>query len=298
MTNSDSCCVTGLTNLPAGICITAGIVASLASFDSRAADAHAATRPQMHNSHSVIVLSAAPRENQEAGRERYTPIAQHLSQALGKPVEYEHPGNWLSYQSNMIKGKYDIVFDDAHLNDYRATKLGHTIVAKSVHSNRYALVVKRSSKHYNNAGDLSGRSVCANAAPSLATLHVLQKYDNPSRQPRIVNSTDWQTIYTNVVNGTCVAGLLPVAALGSLDRNNSELRAVFTTEPLPAQAFSAGPRLSSVDKKKLSDALTSDSANDATRILRDAYYIKQGFSQAGNADFRGMSALLHNEFGF
>src|SRR5688500_13214269 len=78
----------------------------------------------------ALVFTSPPRETPEEGERSYKPLVEYLSKAIGKPVVYKHPGTWGVYRTEMLAGKYDIVFDGPHFVDYRIQKLGHSAVAK------------------------------------------------------------------------------------------------------------------------------------------------------------------------
>ncbi|MDH5649175.1 MAG: phosphate/phosphite/phosphonate ABC transporter substrate-binding protein [Gammaproteobacteria bacterium] len=245
-----------------------------------------------------IVFTAPPKESPEAGRERYEPIAEYLSQVLGKKVVYKHPGNWLIFRTHMLKGNYDLIFDDGHLNSYRAANLNHTILAKAATPNRFAVIVANGSVRYQTLKDLVGRSICTQAPPDLASIIVLNNFDNPSRQPRIVTSDDWGTIYENVQSKKCTAGVLPLAALDKLENSDHKSKVIFLTDPLPHLAFSAGPRLSQSEKLKIAGALVASESNSATAKLRSAMLIDSGFVPASNNEYVGLAKYLENQLGY
>ena len=56
-----------------------------------------------------LVLTAPPRESAAKAKEVYQPIADFLSKVAGQKVVFRYSDNWLSYQSDMRKGIYDIV---------------------------------------------------------------------------------------------------------------------------------------------------------------------------------------------
>ena len=78
----------------------------------------------------TLVFTAPPRETPEIAQEIYQPLAAYLSRSIGKKIVYRHPGTWGVYRTEMLKGKYDIVFDGPHFNSYRMEKLGHNILVK------------------------------------------------------------------------------------------------------------------------------------------------------------------------
>ncbi len=64
----------------------------------------------------AIVFTAPPRETPEEGQQIYGPIAESLTRVTGHRIVYRHPQNWLSYQTEMLEGSYDLIFDGPHFN--------------------------------------------------------------------------------------------------------------------------------------------------------------------------------------
>lgn len=245
-----------------------------------------------------IIFSAPPREAPWAGREQYDPIAKYLTQVLGRKVTYKHPGNWTIFRIQMLKGNYDLIFDDGHLNSYRAEKLDHTILARTSTNSRYAVIVKKGKKQYRQLSNLTGRTICSQAPPDLATVMVTNKFKNPSRQPLIVTTEGWSNIYEKVKAGTCEAGILPLAALDRLEKIQQATKVVFLTRALPNLAFSAGPRLSQRQQIKISHALVAKEALIPTARLRDALLVGNGFVPASNKEYAGLSRYLDDQIGY
>lgn len=246
----------------------------------------------------ALVFSAPPRETEQAGKSKYEPIADYLSRELGRPVVYKHPGTWGVYRTEMLKGKYDILFDGPHFNAYRAEKLRHNILAKIPIKHQFVVITSRSNKIIKKVTDLAGRSVCAHAPPNLGTLTLLNNFDNPMRQPVILNTKGWKNIYKGVVQRRCIGGILPLANLNKYDANQNNIRIVHRDRALPNQAFSAGPRLSSSDQTRIMRALTSDRASSPTANLRSAYRVGDRFVPASNREYRGVAVYLKNEWGY
>ena len=245
-----------------------------------------------------IIFTAPPKEAPQAGRERYEPVAEYLSQVLGRRVTYKHPGNWTIFRTHMLKGNYDLIFDDGHLNNYRSEKLGHNTIVKAAAPSRFVVIVKKSSTRYQVLQDLTGRTICSQAPPDLATIIVLNQFNNPARQPLIRNTESWHIIYQNVTTGRCSAGILPLAALDQIEKQQSNVRVVFLTHPLPNLAFSAGPRLSKNEQIKIARALTAKEGRKPTAKLRDAFLVSNGFVPATNKEYAGLAKYLENQLGY
>lgn len=244
----------------------------------------------------ALVFTAPPRESADAGIEIYQPVADYLSQAIGKKVRYKHPGTWGVYRTEMLKGSYDIIFDGPHFNSYRMEKLSHNILVKIPERHEFTVIVRKD-KPFQTVSQMAGRTFCTHAPPNLGTLVLLSQFDNPSRQPVIINSKGWENIYNGVISGKCVGGVLPMANLKKYDRSN-QTRVVFKTAAMPNQAFSAGPRVSLEDQMKLAQALASPDAAAPTEKLRAAYKVGDGFALASNQEYQGLAVYLRNEWGY
>ncbi len=244
----------------------------------------------------ALIFTAPPREAPEAGIEMYKPVAEYLSKVIGKKVVYKHPGTWGVYRTEMLKGSYDIVFDGPHFNSYRVENLSHNILVKIPERHEFTVIVRKD-RNITNLQQMAGLTFCAHAPPNLGTLVLLSQFDNPSRQPAILNTKGWDTIYENVVDGKCVGGVLPVLNLKKLDHAGLT-RVVFKTEAMPNQAFSAGPRVSMEDQTRIAQALVSPAATTATAKLRDAYKVGDNFAPASNQEYKGLASYLKNEWGY
>lgn len=245
----------------------------------------------------ALVFTAPPRETPEAGVEIYQPVADYLSQAIGKKVRYKHPGTWGVYRTEMLKGSYDIIFDGPHFNSYRMEKLSHNILVKIPERHEFAVIVRKDKTAYQNVQQMAGRSFCTHAPPNLGTLVLLSQFDNPSRQPVIISTNGWDNIYNGVISGKCAGGVLPMANLKKVDKA-SLARVIFKTAAMPNQAFSAGPRVSLEDQTKIAQALASPDAAGPTEKLRAAYKVGNSFALASNQEYQGLAEFLRNEWGY
>ncbi len=245
----------------------------------------------------ALVFTAPPRETTESGKQIYQPVADYLSQAIGKKVKYQHPGTWGVYRTEMLKGSYDIVFDGPHFNSYRMEKLSHNVLAKIPERHEFAVIVRKDKNTFQNLQQMAGRSFCAHAPPNLGTLVLLSQFDNPSRQPVILSTNGWDNIYNGVISGKCTGGVLPVANLKKFDQAGLA-HIVFKTPAMPNQAFSAGPRVSLEDQAKIARALAAPEAAAPTEKLRAAYKVGNSFALASNQEYQGLAEYLRSEWGY
>ena len=245
----------------------------------------------------ALVFTAPPRESVDDAMEIYQPVAAYLSQVIGKKVVYKHPGTWGVYRTQMLQGKYDIIFDGPHFNSYRMEKLNHNILVKIPERHEFAVIVRKQETSFTTVKQMAGRTFCAHAPPNLGTLVLLSQFDNPVRQPMIINTKGWENIYEGVISGKCVGGILPVLNLKKYDRAGLT-RIVFKTQAMPNQAFSAGPRVSLQDQAKIAEALVSPEAAGPTAKLRAAYKVGDSLALASNQEYQGMAEYLRNEWGY
>lgn len=246
----------------------------------------------------ALILSAPPRGKIESENKVYQPVADYLSKATGRKVVYKHIDNWLSYQSEMQKGKIDIVFDGPHFVSWRMAALRHEPVAKLPGKLAFVAIVKTGDQDITDTRDLAGRMVCAFAPPNLATLTFLAKFDNPARQPRIVNVESFPQAYKMMLAGKCRAAVLRDAAHKKLDSEAKKTRVVFQSGGIANQAFSAGPRLNETEKTKMAQALVAPEANVAIKAFLDSENQGKALVPAKADEYRAHALLLKDVWGF
>ena len=246
-----------------------------------------------------LVLSAAPREESAEAEAIYGPVAEHLSTALGKKVVFKHAGNWGVYQGLMQKGAYDIVFDGPHFNSWRVDRAQHNVLVKVPGDHVFVVLVRKDNDKIRELKQLAGRSICAHAPPNLGTLTALNEFENPARQPIIINTDGWKEIYQGLLANKCVAAVMPLKALEKFEKDTGhQTKIVFRGATLPDNAVSAGPRLSAQDQEKITRALLSPEGEKATAKLRAKYASNKPFSAANNKEFAGLGTYLKNEWGY
>ncbi len=248
---------------------------------------------------NVLVFSAPPRETEEEGIRTYQPIAEYLSRVTGKTIIYKHPNDWLTYQLEMQRGSYDLVFDGPHFNSWRISKLQHSTLVKLADEHAFAVVVRKDDARTNDLKQLAGQKVCGMDPPNLGTLAVLNQFDNPMRQPLIMNSMGWNKIYEGVAfEKKCTAGILPMAVLKKFNNSENVVRVLYKTKALPNQAFSAGPRVPAGDQAKIAAALVSADGLTAMARLMSTYGSDKGVAFATKAEYAGLDIYLKDTWGY
>jgi len=256
------------------------------------------TAPAMRlTENNELVLSAAPREDDAEAETIYGPVAEYLSTVLGKKVVFKHAGNWGVYQGLMQKGAYDIVFDGPHFVSWRMARLQHVPMVKFPGNLVFVLAVKKDQARINGLKDMAGRTMCAFPPPNLATLSVQFEFDNPARQPMILESETFPQSYKKMVEGKCVGAILQKKLFEDLDKEKQLAKVLFTSKPVPNQAFSAGPKVTPEMRERIVKALLSPEGAAATQKMRDIYKAKT-LAPATVEEFQGLGVLLRDVYGF
>ncbi len=248
---------------------------------------------------NVLVFSAPPRETEEEAIRTYQPIAEYLSRIIGKTIVYRYPKDWLTYQTEMQRGSYDLVFDGPHFNSWRISHLQHSTLVKVAGEHAFAVLVRKDDNRITDLKQLAGQKVCGMNPPNLGTLSVLGQFDNPARQPLIINSVGWTRAYEGVAfEKKCTAAIVPVANLKKFSNSENVVRVLYTTKALPNQAFSAGPRITTQDQALIAAALLSQESSPAVARLVSAYGADKGLTYASKEEYAGLDVYLKDSWGY
>lgn len=244
-----------------------------------------------------LVLTSPPRESEQKAREIFQPIADYLARVLGQPVTFRYSDNWLSYQSEMQKDMYDIVFDGPHFVSYRTIKYRHAPLVKLPGKFVFVLIAKKENQRINRVEDVYGRVLCAPAPPNLAALTILSQYPNPSRQPVLVDTKGFPQTYEALMKGKCAAAAMQKKMFEKLDKGRNAMKVLYESKGLPNQAISVSTRIDTAQHAKLTEALLSDAGKQATAKLREEYN-GQDFIPASAEEYHTQVELLKDVWGF
>jgi len=246
----------------------------------------------LQNTRGDLVFSAPPRGSLQEETAIYQPIVEYLSKVIGRNVVFQYSDNWLSYSKEMTEGRYDIVFDGPAFNGWRIEKMGHTPLVKLPEDFVFVIVAKNDNDRIKQLKDLAGRKVCAHAPPNLGTLTLQAQFDNPAREPWIVEVKGWDNAYKALMDGQCVATVLPIKNLTKNDKGpNRVTKVLYQHKPLPNQAISVGTRIPPAVHAKIAKALLSEEGKRATEKLR-ATYAGKDFVPASRAEYAGLGEML------
>lgn len=227
----------------------------------------------------------------------FQPIAAYLTRVTGHPIVFRPATNWLTYSQDVAQGKYDLVFDGAHFTSWRDHYLGDVPLVRLPGPSGYA-VVTRKNERITKLSQLTGRSVCANSPPSLATLLLLGKFSDVSRQPFLMVVRGWRQGLHGLLTNQCDAAIVPMARLQSLpEAQAAGVRVMYRTKTYPSRALSAGPQIPADVQARIRAALLSPAGQKVTEPLRRADGA-QVFVPASRHEYAGLSHLLANTLYF
>ena len=175
--------------------------------------------------------------------------------------------------------------------------MGHTPLLKLPQPLVWVVITKQGSR-YTSVKELAGRGICAHASPNFGTLTLLSLFDNPARQPHMVEIKGWDNAYKGVAEGKCEAAVLPLANYKKFDQEQKVAKIIYQHQPYPNQAFTAGQRVSSVMRDKIVQALMSEEGKIATKGLRDTYAKGEDLVAANKEEYANVALVLKNYWGF
>jgi ABC-type phosphate/phosphonate transport system substrate-binding protein len=245
----------------------------------------------------AYIFSAPPRGNVAEETAYYQPIVDFLTKATGKKFIYQHSDNWLTYQTNMQKDVYDLVFDGPHFVSWRLSHRGHEPLVKIPGDFIFVFLSRKDDAHIQSLNDLAGRKVCGEAPPNQGTLRLYSMFPNAARQPVLVAVPGWRNIYKEAMAGKCAGGIVPLKIYKELDPDGKDTKVLFVTKATSGQAFTAGRRIPPNIRAKIAEALMSPEGEAATAALRKVYPSKP-YVRATKEEYAGEDVLLKDSYGF
>ncbi|MGD8514877.1 MAG: PhnD/SsuA/transferrin family substrate-binding protein [Granulosicoccaceae bacterium] len=247
-----------------------------------------------------IIFTTAPTQSVEQTEKLYGPLGDYLSKATGKEVKLVPARNFLEYTSKMRKGEYDIIFDGPHFVGWRMKKLGDTPVARLPGELVFVAIVKDGGP-ITDMKQLIGKKVCAVNSPNLATLSVLDQFDNPVRQPVLVSSPSFKDAVSCLQTGKGVAAIIPTKFWGKWSKKGKTkgLRVLYSTgkQPLPPRTFTVSKRVDAATRDKIAEALVNSEGKDGPKPVLERFRSKS-FVTARNREYKGLEKLLRSVWGF
>ncbi|MGA8260385.1 MAG: PhnD/SsuA/transferrin family substrate-binding protein [Arenicellales bacterium] len=245
-------------------------------------------------------FSAPPRSGVEESRSLFTPLMDLLSGRTGQTFVYIHPDGWFSYQTDIRKGRYDLLLDDAHFASWRIASLGYLPLVRASSSVRFVAVAPRDGRVYSKE-DLIGEPVCTYPPPDLGTVSFLRKFHGPFQVPRILATPDPLDRIKRLLAGECAAAVLSRHLYSESDEMRDvahRLKIITQTDAYPGLTLTVNPRVPEALRNEIRGILLSPAGQQATAKLRNALAHGDDFVAASSKDYAGLAKLLANYPGF
>lgn len=243
-----------------------------------------------------LILTAPPRENVEAGKALYEPLAARLSEVLKEKVIYKRPSNWLVYQRDMRNDKYDIIFDGPHFISWRIKNRSHKATVKLPGSLQFVIVGKVGDEKITELSDLVGRKVCGIPPPNLGTLTVYAAFKHPARQPVVVPIRGgFKKVYKAFEAGKCQGAVFRTTfyAKKLTDEQRKITKVLHKSDALPNQGISISNRVKPEARKLIIQELTSGDRIPATKNILKRFGGKaRAFEPAVDVNFKNHHKLI------
>lgn len=242
-----------------------------------------------------LIFSAPPRETPEAGQKVYGPIANALGTILGEKVVYEHPKDWLTYSRRMRQGEFDLVFDGPQFASWRLANIAHEPLVR-LKGNLQFVVFTKKGTGIHSLEDLAAKRICALASPNLATVTILKEFDNPVKQPTLVEAKGgMKGIHSLFKTGACHAAVIRDAYFKNKipDSERRSYQVVWESLRMPNQVITASDNVSPVSRDKIISEFTREKgAQSAQPLFQRFSKTSTHFIAATPDEFEGLNLLL------
>ncbi len=248
----------------------------------------------------TYTFSSPPRLGAAASRALFAPLMEVLTKGTGESFVYVHPDSWFSYQSDVRKGRFALLLDDAHMAAWRIASRGDVPLVRARQRIRFVLVAVRDGRIYSKE-DLIGQPVCAYPPPDLGTVSLLRKFNGPFQVPRIVATAEPIDRVRRLLVGDCAGAVLPrrfYTESEDLRLVAHQLEIITQTDPYPGITLTAAAALPPSLRKAIRDVLLSRSGERATTELRARLAGGDTFVAATKDQYNGIERLLRSYPGF
>jgi len=241
----------------------------------------------------TLLLQPLPREEMSA--DSFQPLADYLAKQTDRSFEIHTPPNFPAYWEAVRRYQYDLAFDAPPFADYRIHKLGFTVLVKTPDTASYSLVMRDGARS-RDPTSLVGKRVATLGLTSIGTLRLNALFPNPYRQPMIVEVSDSQEGWRQLLGGDVDAAFLPTTGLSARVKSGGAI-IVLTTEPIPRLVFSSSPRLPRELTEKIRAALLDANRTESGRAMLRAIGI-DFFDPATNEEIANQSYVLRGYWGY
>lgn len=247
--------------------------------------------PVPAQSQEPLRMVIQPFQTEQKTRELFQPLVDYLELVSGQKINLITYPNFISYWSVTQKpDSYDIAFDAAHFIDYRNKNKDFTVLARQPGLISISLIVAEDALVF-DAEELIGKKIATLGPPSIAAVRINEMFDNPVRQPSIIEGDNSSTVMAQLVNGEVDAAMLPTPIVSARMAGDGGISMVTTTDTIPGLAISVSPAVSADARELMKKGLLDADKTVAGKKMLEQTKLNP-FVKTSNQDFFGYAELL------
>lgn len=247
--------------------------------------------PNAAYSQDTLRLVIQPIQSEQRTREIFRPMADYFEHLTGQKVEIITYPNFISYWMETQKpDSYDIAFDAAHFIDYRDKNMDYTVLAKQPGIISISLIVAEDALVF-EAEELVGKKIATLGPPSIPAARIDEIFDNPVRQPTVIEGSDSAHVMSMLLSGEVDAAMLPTPLVSAQMSGDGGIATVLTTETIPGMGVSVSPNISAEIREKLHKGLVEAEKTPEGRKMLEETKLNP-FEKTTNQEYFGFSELL------
>jgi ABC-type phosphate/phosphonate transport system substrate-binding protein len=247
--------------------------------------------PNAAYSQDTLRLVIQPIQSEQRTREIFQPMADYFQHLTGQKVEIITYPNFISYWMETQKpDSYDIAFDAAHFIDFRDKNMDYTVLAKQPGSVSISLVVTEDALVF-EAEELIGKKIATLGPPSIPAARIDEIFDNPVRQPTIVEGNDSAHVMSMLLSGEVDAAMIPTPLVSAQMAAEGGIAMVLTTETVPSMGVSVSANVPAEIREKLHKGLVEAEKTPEGRKMLEETKLNP-FEKTTNQEYFGFSELL------
>lgn len=247
--------------------------------------------PTTAYSQETLRLVIQPIQSEQRTREIFQPLADYFQHLTGQKVEIVTYPNFISYWMETQKpDSYDIAFDAAHFIDYRDKNMDYTVLAKQPGSVSISLVVTEDALVF-EAEELVGKKIATLGPPSIPAARIDEIFDNPVRQPTVIEGSDSAHVMSMLLSGEVDAAMIPTPLVSAQMAADGGIAMVLTTETVPSMGVSVSANVSAEIREKLHKGLVEAEKTPEGRKMLEETKLNP-FEKTTNQEYFGFSELL------
>jgi len=220
-----------------------------------------------------IVFGLLPIISTEKLIARFGPMADYISERLGRPVRLETSPDFASFMQRTNKEKrYDIIFTAPHLYYIAQRQAAYNVIVRVAAPDMKAVIVVAKDSSITKLLDLKGKTLSTTDPLALATLMVKAHLDKSG----INSEKDLSLIYTPSHNASLISAYKGITEAGSLmmppfKRAKKEIqqsmRVLSVTDGSPHMPIAVSAALDKKLAKKIKNVLLQLKSNDKGKAL-------------------------------